>query len=143
MKDSFSLLLVSLPIRSTLIPDSVSRSRSVDTDFPWLRSFSPQTPPMVGHLSIVEHLCSSASSILLPHPTSRKLTCRAFGHRPSPTVPYVETPLVTSGISRFPCKKSVYMLRVYDLSGSDTILAISQYIVLPSPSVHKVGNPNR
>ena len=74
----FLLPLVPWPERSTMIAASTFRFRSPVQGFPWPRTFSPQTPPVVGH-SLVVHLCSSASWILFPCPTSRLRTRRGYG----------------------------------------------------------------
>jgi hypothetical protein len=45
--------------------------------FPWVRPFPPRPPPEVAFL------CSVASSVLWPHPTSHPRTCSACGLKPS------------------------------------------------------------
>jgi len=89
--ETLALLLVPCPVRSTLIPAPVCRSRSSEHGSPWPEAFSPQTPPVVGlAVGVIVHLCSSASSILCLRPTSQERTCRAFGLWPSPTGPTVD-----------------------------------------------------
>ena len=84
-----SLLLVPWTIRSTLFSVPVCRSRSSAQCSPWPGSFSPRTPPVVGLCRVV-YLCSFASSILLPRPTSHSLTCRDYGLWPSSTGPIAD-----------------------------------------------------
>ena len=85
------LLLVPCSVRSTLIPAPVCRSRPSEHGSPRPEAFSPRTPPVVGRLSLVVHLCSFASSILFLRPTSQERTCRAFGLWPSPTGPTINS----------------------------------------------------
>ncbi len=133
-----SLLLVPCSVRSTLLPAPVCRSRPSEHGSPRPEAFSPRTPPVVGRLSLVVHLCSFASSIIFPRPTSQTRTCRALGLWPSPTGPTVDSsrshlgyPLRGVGLrlvettsrkarragGRFPCKEFAYMLRFSDSAG--------------------------
>ena len=82
-----SLPLVPCSARSTLLPASVCRSWSPDQSSPLPRAFSPRTPLVVGHAELVVHLCSSASQILPPCPTSHSRACRDCGLRPFSTGP--------------------------------------------------------
>jgi len=83
-------LLVPCSVRSTLLPAPVCRSRPSEHSSPRPEAFSPRTPPVVGRLSLVVHLCSFASSIIFLRPTSQTRACRAFGLWPSPTGPAVD-----------------------------------------------------
>lgn len=85
-----ALLLVPCSVHSSLLPAPVCRSRPSEQSSPRPEAFSPQTPPVVGRLSLVVHLCSFASSIIFLRPTSQARTCRAFGLWPSPTGPTVD-----------------------------------------------------
>jgi hypothetical protein len=53
-----------LPIGSTWLLGSASEPRPFVSCFPWVRPFPPRPPPEVAFL------CSIASSVLWPHPTS-------------------------------------------------------------------------
>ena len=77
--EALVLPLVPWSKRSTLLPTSVCRSRSLVQSFPWPGAFSPRTPPVVGQFMLVEHLCSLASQILRPRPTSQARSCRTYG----------------------------------------------------------------
>jgi hypothetical protein len=72
-----ALLLVPCSVRSTLLPAPVCRSRPSEHSSPRPEAFSPRTPPVVGRLPLVVHLCSFASSILFLRPTSQARSCRA------------------------------------------------------------------
>src|SRR5450631_3454517 len=61
------------PIGSTWYLGSVSEPRPPVGCFPRVRPFPPRPPPEVAFL------CSVASSVLRPHPTSHPRTCSACG----------------------------------------------------------------
>ena len=61
------------PIGSTWYLGSVSEPRPPVGCFPRVRPFPPRPPPEVAFL------CSVASSVLRPHPTSHPRTCSAYG----------------------------------------------------------------
>src|SRR5258707_12357860 len=61
------------PIGSTWYLGSVSEPRPPVSCFPRVRPFPPQPPPEV------VFLCSIASTVLWPHPTSHPRTCSAYG----------------------------------------------------------------
>jgi hypothetical protein len=65
------------PFRSTQRSGSESGLRRLDGCSPWLRPFPPRPPPEVALL------CSVASSVLWPHPTSHPRACSACGLWPS------------------------------------------------------------
>src|SRR6266849_4156297 len=62
------------PIGSTWHLGSVSEPRPPVGCFPRVRPFPPRPPPEVAFL------CSVASSVLRPHPTSHPRTCSACGY---------------------------------------------------------------
>jgi len=61
------------PIGSTWCLGSVSEPRPPVSCFPRVRPFPPRPPPEVAFL------CSIASTVLWPHPTSHPRTCSAYG----------------------------------------------------------------
>src|SRR6266853_6128662 len=65
------------PIGSTWHLGSVSEPRPPVGCSPWVRPFPPRPPPEVAFL------CSVASSVLRPHPTSHPRTYSAYGYLPS------------------------------------------------------------
>lgn len=106
------LPVVSVPAKTTRDLGSVPQARPVGMDFPRLRPFAPRAP-----LRADAHHCSLASSLLRPHPTSWSRPCRSYGLRPPPAGPATGLPQANSRISRFPHKKRMNMLRVYDSGG--------------------------
>src|SRR5216684_156051 len=62
------------PIGSTWHLGSVSEPRPPVGCSPQVRPFPPRPPPEVAFL------CSVASSVLRPHPTSHPRTCSAYGY---------------------------------------------------------------
>src|SRR5258705_1676199 len=64
---------------------SVSEPRPPDGCSPWVRPFPPRLPPRVASL------CSVASQVLWPHPTSHPRTCSAYGLSPSRAGPAHES----------------------------------------------------
>jgi hypothetical protein len=132
---------VPCPGRSTRLSDAAFSTRSPGQGSPWPQAFSPRTPPVVGHaFRRIEHLCSSASSILCPCPTSRSRACRHCGlcplrpDRPRDTADrFRDLPASVQGVC-------VHAL-VLRLRGSGTPIAISRRTVRPSHIRNWVGNP--
>lgn len=89
----------------------------------------------------VEHLCSLASPILRPSPTSQKRACRTYGYcllRPDRR----NTRAATFGISRFPSMELACMPWFFDSAGPKRHSRFTQRFVLSSPSGNKVDNPS-
>lgn len=77
--------LVYCPVRSTLLPTSVCRSRPSAQNFPWPRAFSPRTPPVVGLLfrlsTFVRSLHRYYAPVRLPKSVHVGRTATAFSDR--------------------------------------------------------------
>src|SRR3981189_1215396 len=93
------------PIGSTWYLGSVSEPRPPVGFFPRVRPFPPRPPPEVAFL------CSVASSVLRPHPTSHPRTCSAFGFcLPEPA----RTSPGTGETSQVPHKELLHVRKLSD-----------------------------
>jgi hypothetical protein len=93
------------PIGSTWQLGAVSEPRPPVGCFPWVRPFPSRPPPGVASL------CSVASSILRPHPTSHPRACSACGLRlPEPA----RQGPGTDETSQVPCKERLHVHKVSD-----------------------------
>src|SRR5712691_7121445 len=95
------------PIGSTWHLGSVSEPRPPVGCSPRVRPFPPRPPPEVAFL------CSVASSVLRPHPTSHPRTCSAYGFcLPEPA----RTSPGTGETSQVPHKELLHVRKVSDCS---------------------------
>src|SRR5713226_358129 len=97
------------PIGSTWHLGSVSEPRPPVGCFPRVRPFPPRPPPEVAFL------CSVASSVLRPHPTSHPRTYSAYGYcLPEPA----RTSPGTGETSQVPHKELLHVRKVSTARGS-------------------------
>src|SRR6202051_2273179 len=118
------------PIGSTWQLGSVSEPRPPVGCSPRGRPFPPRPPPEVAFL------CSVASSVLRPHPTSHPRTCSACGFcLPEPA----RKRPGTDETSQVPRKELPHVHKVSDCARFFAMQANTPWKMLPSLSQNKIG----
>src|SRR5258706_15321164 len=111
------------PIGSTWHLGSMSEPRPPVGCSPRVRPFPPRPPPEVAFL------CSVASSVLRPHPTSHPRTYSAYGYRlPEPA----RTSPGTGETSQVPHKELLHVRKVFDCARFLPMQATTPWEMLPS-----------